>query len=33
MNLAEFHFIRPYWLLALLPYVGILFFLLKRKIE
>ena len=33
MNLAEFHFIRPYWLLALLPYVGILFFLLKSKLS
>ncbi len=32
MNLTEFHFIRPYWLLALLPFMGMLFFLLKNKL-
>ena len=33
MNLTDFHFIRPYWLLALVPYAGILFFLLKSKLS
>ena len=33
MNLADFHFIRPFWLLALLPYIGIVFFLLKNKLS
>ncbi|MCK5830193.1 MAG: VWA domain-containing protein [Methylococcales bacterium] len=33
MNLAEFHFIRPYWLLALLPTIGVLIFLLKNKLN
>lgn len=33
MNLADFHFIRPFWLLALLPYTGIVFFLLKNKLS
>ena len=32
MNLTDFHFIRPYWLLALLPFMGMLFFLLKNKL-
>lgn len=33
MNLAEFHFIRPYWLLALLPYLILLVLLLKKKLH
>jgi Ca-activated chloride channel homolog len=33
MNLAEFHFIRPYWLLALLPYVILLVMLVRSKLS
>ena len=33
MNLAEFHFIRPYWLLALIPAITLLFLLLKNKLN
>lgn len=33
MNLTEFHFIRPYWLLALLPAIGLLYLLLKNKLN
>lgn len=32
MNLAEFHFIRPYWLLAVLPYLAILVLMLRNKL-
>lgn len=31
MNIADFHFIRPYGLLALLPYAASLFWLLRKK--
>jgi Ca-activated chloride channel family protein len=33
MNIAEFHFIRPYWLLAVLPYVLILVLMLRNKLS
>jgi Ca-activated chloride channel family protein len=33
MNLAEFHFIRPYWLLAIIPTVLLLYLLLKNKLQ
>ncbi len=33
MNLAEFHFIRPYWLLALIPAIALLIFLVKNKLN
>lgn len=33
MNLAEFHFIRPYWLLALIPALAMTIFLLKNKLN
>ena len=33
MNLAEFHFIRPYWLLALIPTIALLIFLVKNKLN
>ncbi len=33
MNLAEFHFIRPYWLLAVLPYLAILVLMLRNKLS
>ncbi|HIF53778.1 MAG: VWA domain-containing protein [Methylococcales bacterium] len=33
MSLAEFHFIRPYWLLALIPTLFIFFALLKNKLN
>ena len=32
MNLAEFHFIRPYWLLAVLPYIVIVALILRNKL-
>ena len=32
MNLSEFHFIRPYWLLAFFPYLILLVLLLKNKL-
>lgn len=32
MNFGEFHFIRPYWLLALVPAVAILVMLLRNKL-
>ncbi|MFU8789821.1 MAG: VWA domain-containing protein, partial [Methylobacter sp.] len=32
MNLADFHFIRPYWLLAVLPYLVILALMLRNKL-
>ena len=33
MNLSEFHFIRPYLLLALLPYAVLLVMLVKSKLS
>lgn len=33
MNLTELHFIRPYWLLSLIPYLVILSVLLKNKLQ
>ncbi len=33
MNIAEFHFIRPYWLLALIPYLVILVLMLRNKLS
>ncbi len=33
MNLADFHFIRPYWLLALMPYLAILVLMLRNKLS
>jgi len=32
MNIAEFHFIRPYWLLALIPYLALLVVMLRNKL-
>lgn len=33
MNLAEFHFIRPYWLLAVIPYLAILVLMWRNKLR
>ncbi len=33
MNLAEFHFIRPYWLLALIPFSVLLVLMLRSKLR
>jgi len=33
MNLSEFHFIRPYWLLALMPAAALLVMLLRHKLS
>jgi len=33
MNLEEFHFIRPYWLLTILPLLVILWLLLRRQLS
>ncbi len=33
MNIADFHFIRPYWLLALMPYLAILVLMLRNKLS
>ncbi|MEY3879917.1 MAG: hypothetical protein RIQ94_712 [Pseudomonadota bacterium] len=33
MNIADFHFIRPYWLLTVLPYALILVLMLKNKLS
>ena len=33
MNLAEFHFIRPYWLVAFIPYLVILMLVLRNKLS
>ena len=33
MNLADFHFIRPYWLLAVMPYIVILVLMLRNKLN
>ena len=32
MNLSEFHFIRPYWLLAIFPYLIFLVLMLRNKL-
>jgi Ca-activated chloride channel family protein len=33
MNLTDFHFIRPYWLLAVIPYVVILALMFRNKLN
>lgn len=33
MNIADFHFIRPYWLLALIPQLAILALMLRNKLS
>lgn len=33
INLAEFHFVRPFWLLALIPAIAMTVFLLKNKLN
>ncbi len=33
MSLAEFHFIRPYFLLALLPLIGMIIYTFKHKLQ
>lgn len=33
MNLAEFHFIRPYWLLAIIPYLVIVALMLRNTLS
>lgn len=33
MNLAEFHFIRPTWLLAVIPYLAILILMFRNKLS
>ncbi len=33
MNLAEFHFIRPYWLLAILPLIVVVVLMLRKKLS
>lgn len=33
MNLSEFHFIRPYWLLAIVPYLVLLTLMVKNKLS
>ncbi len=33
MNLADFHFIRPYWLLAIIPFVVIVTLMLRNKLS
>jgi Ca-activated chloride channel homolog len=33
LNLSEFHFIRPYWLLALLPWIVLLTLLVRSKLS
>ena len=33
MNLADFHFLRPYWLLAFIPFVLIFSLMLRRKLS
>jgi len=32
MNWTDFHFIRPYWLLMLIPFLALLIFLVRRKL-
>ena len=33
MNLADFHFIRPYWLLAILPTLVIVVLMVRNKLS
>lgn len=33
MNISDFHFIRPYWLLAVVPYLAILVLMLRNKLS
>ncbi len=33
MNLAQFHFIRPYWLLAIIPFIVIIAIMLRNKLS
>lgn len=33
MNLTDFHFIRPYWLCALLLLIGVIFYTVKHKLQ
>ena len=33
MNMTEFHFIRPYWLMAIIPFVVIVILLLRNKLS
>lgn len=33
MNISDFHFIRPYWLLAVMPYLAILVLMLRNKLS
>ena len=33
MNWADFHFIRPYWLLALIPALAVIIFSVRRKLN
>ena len=33
MNFAEFHFIRPYWLLSLLPFIAILLMIARSRLN
>ena len=33
MNLADFHFIRPYWLLAIIPFVVMVTLMLRNKLS
>ena len=33
MNLADFHFIRPYWLLAIIPFVVVVGLMLRNKLS
>jgi len=33
MSLAEFHFIRPYWLLAIIPFIVIVILMLRNKLS
>ena len=33
MNIADFHFIRPYWLLAMIPWLGVLVLTARHKLQ
>lgn len=33
MNLAQFHFIRPYWLLAIIPFIVLVAIMLRNKLS
>jgi Ca-activated chloride channel family protein len=33
MNISEFHFIRPWWLIAILPVLVLIFFNIKNKLQ